>query len=96
MRFKRHRNHPEEGKMADMSQLMKQETGIKDAYLRIYPVSGYGSPDVLREVMAIERPDAILHYTDPRFWMWLYQMEHEIRTQIPIFYNNIWTRDSFQ
>jgi glycosyltransferase involved in cell wall biosynthesis len=82
--------HPEEGKMADMSQLMQQETGVQDAYLRIYPVSGYGNPDLLREVMAIEKPDAILHYTDPRFWLWLYQMEHEVRTQIPIFYNNIW------
>ena len=29
-------------------------------------------------------------YTDPRFWIWLYQMEHEIRQHIPIFYYNIW------
>ena len=29
-------------------------------------------------------------YTDPRFWTWLYQMEHEIRQHIPIFYYNIW------
>jgi len=34
--------------------------------------------------------DAILHYTDPRFWDWLYNMEHEIRQNIPIFYYNIW------
>ena len=38
----------------------------------------------------IEKPDAILHYTDPRFWGWLYQMEHEVRQQCPIFYYNIW------
>ena len=37
-----------------------------------------------------ERPDAILHYTDPRFWGWLYDMEHELRQNIPIFYYNIW------
>ena len=40
--------------------------------------------------MNIEKPDAILHYTDPRFWGWLYHMEHELRQNIPIFYYNIW------
>jgi glycosyltransferase involved in cell wall biosynthesis len=45
---------------------------------------------MLRQLMMLEKPDAILHYTDPRFWTWLYQMEHEIRQQIPIFYYNIW------
>jgi hypothetical protein len=40
--------------------------------------------------MARENPDAILHYTDPRFWGWLYDMEHELRQNIPIFYYNIW------
>jgi len=40
--------------------------------------------------MGIEKPDAILHYTDPRFWQWLYNMEHEVRQNVPIFYYNIW------
>ena len=82
--------HPEEGKIVDMAQAMEKEYGIKNSYLKIYPVSGYGSPQVLREIMQIEKPDAILHFTDPRFWIWLYQMEHEIRQQIPIMYYNIW------
>ena len=82
--------HPEAGKIVDMNPAVRAETGIKDAYLKIYPVSGYGNPDVLREVIAIEKPDAILHFTDPRFWVWFYNMEHEIRQTIPIFYYNIW------
>jgi hypothetical protein len=82
--------HPEEGKIVDMSQAVRQEIGIKDAYLKIYPMSGYGNPDILREIMNLEKPDAILHYTDPRFWIWLYGMENEIRQNIPIFYYNIW------
>ena len=45
---------------------------------------------MLRDIMSMEKPDAILHFTDPRFWIWLYQMEHEIRQNIPIFYLNIW------
>ena len=81
--------HPEVGKVVDMSQGL-EEFGIKDGYLRIYPVDGYGNEDILREVMEIEKPDAILHYTDPRFWIWFYNMEAEIRREIPIFYYNIW------
>ena len=82
--------HPEEGKVVDMNDSIRKETGIKDASLKIYPISGYGNQELLRQLMNIEKPDAILHYTDPRFWVWLYQMEHEIRRNIPIFYYNIW------
>jgi glycosyltransferase involved in cell wall biosynthesis len=82
--------HPEAGKVVDMNKSVREETGIEDADLTIYPVNGYGSPDLLREVMSRENPDAILHYTDPRFWRWLYEMEHEVRQEIPIFYYNIW------
>ena len=82
--------HPDEGKIIDMNDAVRAETGIKDAYLKIYPVSGYGNPDVLRQVIDMEKPDAIMHFTDPRFWVWFYQMEHEIRQTLPIFYYNIW------
>ena len=81
--------HPESGKIVDMSQGL-EEFGIKDGYLKIYPVDGYGNEDILREVMEYENPDAILHYTDPRFWIWFYNMDSEIRRKIPIFYYNIW------
>ena len=82
--------HPDAGKFIDMNDSVRKETGIEDAYLKIVPVSGYGNPELLRHMIATEKPDAILHYTDPRFWEWLYQMEHEIRMEIPIFYYNIW------
>ena len=46
---------------------------------------------MIRQITNMENGiDAILHYTDPRFWGWLYEMEHEIRQEIPIFYYNIW------
>jgi glycosyltransferase involved in cell wall biosynthesis len=81
--------HPEKGKVFDMSKGL-EDFGIKDGYLKVYPTDGYGDGPLLREVMKIEKPDAILHYTDPRFWIWLYKMEAEIRRDIPIFYYNIW------
>lgn len=82
--------HPDEGKIFDLKDAVKNEWGLDDGELRIYASSGYGNPDMIRDIMMRERPDAILHFTDPRFWVWLYQMEHEIRTQIPLFFYHIW------
>ena len=82
--------HPDAGKLVDMNDLVRKETGVEDANLKIYPVNGYGDQKMLRYIMKEEKPDAIMIYTDPRFWIWLYQMEHEIRQQCPIFYYNIW------
>jgi glycosyltransferase involved in cell wall biosynthesis len=82
--------HPDEGKVVDMNDTVREETGIEDAYLKIYPISGYGNQEIARQIINIEKPDAIMHYTDPRFWRWLYEMEHEVRQHIPIFYYNIW------
>ena len=82
--------HPDNGKIINMNEAAVNTTGVTDASLTIYPTDGYGSQEVVREVMRRENPDAILHYTDPRFWGWLYEMEHEIRQNIPIFYYNIW------
>ncbi len=78
--------HPENGKRI----FLEGSEIPKGASIIIYPTNGYGNPDMLREVMNIENPDAIIHFTDPRFWIWLYQMEHEIRQKIPIMYYNIW------
>ena len=83
-------NHPEKGKILDLSQDARSITGVQDASIRIYCNDGYGDPFLIRNLMQSEKPDAILHFTDPRFWDWLYAMEHEIRTQIPLIYLNIW------
>ncbi len=82
--------HPDKGKIADLSQSLKDETGVNDAYCKIYATDGYGDPNILREILALEKPDAILHFTDPRFWIWLYQMEHELRQTMPLMYYTIW------
>ena len=81
--------HPEKGKIVDLSSAANNECGLTDASIKLYPIDGYGNPEILRQVMAIEKPDAILHFTDPRFWIWLYQIEREIRQVCPIAYLNI-------
>jgi hypothetical protein len=83
-------NHPEHGKAVDISQSLAQETGVEDASLRIFPYNGYGDANAIRALMNMERPSAIMHFTDPRYWIWLYQMEHEIREHCPILYYSVW------
>lgn len=82
--------HQEAGKVLDMSELVKKDTKVEDAYLKLYPISGYGNEQVLFAIITIEKPDAILHFTDPRSWIWLYEIEHQIRDRIPLTYLNIW------
>lgn len=83
-------NHPEAGKRMDLSQSTNEVAGLKDASVFMYPSNGYGSPEVVRQLIDIEKPDAIMLFTDPRYWVWLFQMENEIRKDIPIIYLNIW------
>ena len=84
--------HPDHGKVIDISKAVEDETNILGASVKIYAHTGYGNPAVLREILSIENPDVILHFTDPRFWGWLYSMEYELRVKrkIPISYYNIW------
>jgi glycosyltransferase involved in cell wall biosynthesis len=82
--------HPEFGKVVDINQDVRDRTGIEDANLKIYPNHGYGDINILRTLLAVEKPDAILHFTDPHYWQWLYDNEHEIRQQVPILYYHIW------
>ena len=84
--------HPEHGRGVDLSQHVAQETGVEDASVKIIPWSGYGDRNILFALINQERPDAIFHFTDPRYWTWLYAIEHEIKTtyNIPIVYYSIW------
>ena len=83
-------NHPEAGKRLDLSQSTNEATGLTDATVFMYPVNDYGNPDLLRQIIKLEKPDAIMLVTDPRYFIWLFSMENEIRKHIPITYLNIW------
>jgi hypothetical protein len=83
-------NHPEKGKKLDISQDTNVNTGLTDSSVQIYPVDGYGDANLIRQLIKIEKPDAIFLITDPRYFMWLFQIENEIRRKMPIVYLNIW------
>jgi glycosyltransferase involved in cell wall biosynthesis len=83
-------NHHEAGKFVDVNEDARQKTGIKDAELKIIPYNSYGDIVMLRKLLNEFKIDAILHFTDPHYWQWLYDAEHEIRQQVPILYYHIW------
>ena len=82
--------HPEHGTVMDVSKDVQQLTGISDASVRILAWDGYGNADLIRQLITTERPDVILHFTDPRYWLWLYEIEHEIRQHCPLVFYTIW------
>jgi glycosyltransferase involved in cell wall biosynthesis len=82
--------HPDHGKAFDLSHDVNKETGLTDSHVRIIANDGYGNPTLLRQILKQEKPDAIVHFTDPRYWIWLYQMENEIRQKIPMVFYTIW------
>lgn len=84
--------HPDHGKGIDVSAEVRTITGVEDASVKLIPWNGYGDRNILIALLNAEQPDAIFHFTDPRYWEWLYQIEHEIKTtyNIPIIYYSIW------
>ena len=56
----------------------------------IFPVDGYGNQDQVRSILRNHKPDLLWFMTDPRFWTWLWAMDNEIRTHIPMVYHHVW------
>lgn len=56
----------------------------------IKPIDGFGSPESLRVALATEKPDILLIFTDPRFFIWLFEMEDEVHQVCPIVWWHVW------
>jgi hypothetical protein len=82
--------HPEQGKRLDLSPDTNTNTGLTDSSVILYPSNGYGDANLIRQLINIEKPDAIFLITDPRYFIWLFQIENEVRKKMPIIYLNIW------
>lgn len=59
----------------------------------IHPVDGHGNKELLRKFLREERPAAIVLFTDPRFFYWVWEMEDEVREVCPIVYWHVWDND---
>lgn len=56
----------------------------------IYPVDGYGNQNIIREFLRVHKPDVLWFMTDPRFYTWLWDIEDEIRQNVPMIYYHVW------
>jgi len=82
--------HPEIGKVLDISADINKNLGIEDAKVYVIPNNGYGDVQKIRNLIKQYKPDGLFIFTDPRYWTWLFEIEREIRSKIPIFWLNIW------
>jgi glycosyltransferase involved in cell wall biosynthesis len=62
---------------------------VNDDFI-IKPTNGFGTTNEIRQVLAIEKPDMMLLFTDPRFFGHVFAMEDEIHQICPIAYWTIW------
>ena len=56
----------------------------------IKPIDGFGNPAMLKQLLATEKPDVLILFTDPRFFIWVWEMEDEIHQICPIAYWHVW------
>lgn len=87
------RNHPENNYLVDVSKSIVEHTGVQDASVKLYPSDGYGDAIRLLNIIDIEKPDVILHISDPHNFKWLYDIDFQIRTNIPLMYYHVWDND---
>jgi glycosyltransferase involved in cell wall biosynthesis len=56
----------------------------------IFPIDGYGSQDLIRNLLVSHKPDVLWFMTDPRFYGWLWEIENEVRDAVPMVYYHVW------
>lgn len=59
----------------------------------IQPVDGHGSKEMVRRILKTEKIDAMVIFTDPRFFYWVWEFEDEIRQVCPLLYWHVWDAD---
>ncbi len=56
----------------------------------IKPTDGFGTKEMVRLALAQEKPDAMMLFTDPRFFLEQFAQDDEIHQVCPIVYNHLW------
>jgi glycosyltransferase involved in cell wall biosynthesis len=68
--------------------------GVNQDFI-VKPVDGFGNPDMIKSILLAERPDALLLFTDPRQFIWVWEMADEIKQICPITYWHVWDNDPY-
>lgn len=56
----------------------------------IMSVNQYGNIFIVRQILKDFKPDVVWIMTDPRFFIWLWSFEEEIREVCPLVYYHVW------
>lgn len=59
----------------------------------IRPIDGFGDKNLMRLLLATEKPDALFLFTDPRFFMQYFDIEDEIHQVCPMVWWHVWDND---
>jgi hypothetical protein len=59
----------------------------------IVPIDGFGDRNRIRSLLLSEKPDAVFFFNDPRFFVWLWEMDDEVRSVCPMIYWHVWDND---
>ena len=62
---------------------------VSDDFI-IKPIDGFGNRELLMQALVTEKPDVVLLFTDPRFFIWFYEIEDEVRQVCPVAYWHVW------
>ena len=62
---------------------------VNDDFI-IKPIDGFGNRDLIRITLATERPEILFIFTDPRFFIWLFEMEDEVHQVCPVAWWHVW------
>lgn len=77
-------------KKASLSDEINNILKINDSDVVLHPYPDYNCNHLLFQLIEEESPDAVMIFTDPRQWIWLFEKERELRQNIPLIYLNIW------
>jgi glycosyltransferase involved in cell wall biosynthesis len=56
----------------------------------IRPIDGFGNREMILQTIALEKPDVLFLFTDPRFFIYIWEMHDEINEICPIAYWHVW------
>ena len=56
----------------------------------IRPIDGFGNRELILQTLATEKPDVLFLFTDPRFFIYIWEMHDEINEICPIAYWHVW------
>jgi glycosyltransferase involved in cell wall biosynthesis len=78
------------------SLIQQNPSPLEFSGITIYPVSnGFGNAQHLRYVIQKEKPDIILAFSDPRFFMYVFGMDNEIRKYSKLILYHTWDNEPF-